>query len=234
MLPVLHVARLELGKLRVTAPDGTCGNHHVIQAVVSHEDLWVAEIHARIVIVGAIELPERVFGACLEVWRGGAHHGLCVFGLWVMAGVIDIIETILLVIIAAASTKGSILLEIVLTDGQKFTHRLIVAPVGSLNGPDGVETECLVVNILLQIEDTEGTSLRVVERHRVSYTPDSRRVVSGEPSFVGRDETLCGARPVFGGVTGNAVVTAGGERGDATTDQTCNEHIFDILGNHIF
>ena len=120
MFPVLQIARLELREDRVATRLGISGNHHVVEVIVSDEDLRVAEVVARIAIVRTIECPKNILGPGLEVGRGSTHHHLTILAIAVVARIIDIVGTILL--IGTARAQGSILLVIVGSYRQQLAH----------------------------------------------------------------------------------------------------------------
>ena len=111
VLPVLHVGRLELGKLGVATPYGIGRDDHAVEAIVGHENLRVAEVVGGIAVVGAVEGPKVVLGPGLEVGRRSTHDDLAVLAVAVVAGVVDVVEAVLLVIVAAAGTKSGVVLN---------------------------------------------------------------------------------------------------------------------------
>ena len=82
-------------------------------AVLHFPDKRVAEIEGAIAVVTTAQAEERVFGPGLEIRTGSPHHYLTVLissGFVALAGVVDIIQFLLLVIHDAAGTEGCVLL----------------------------------------------------------------------------------------------------------------------------
>ena len=127
VFPRLQVGRLELGKHWVAATNGVGGNEHVVEVVIGHKDLRVAEIVAGVAEVRAVERPELVLGPRLEVGRCGTHHHLAVFAVSVVAGVIDVVRAVLLV--GTSRTDGCVLLVVVGSVGNDFAQRCVVGSV---------------------------------------------------------------------------------------------------------
>ena len=178
----------------------------MVEVVVGHEDLRIAEVIGRVAVVRAIERPEVVFSPGLEVGRCGAHHYFTVSAVPVVTGIIDIIGAVFL--IGAASTDGSILLIVVAAEGQDLAQRLVVGSVLGGDSPDGVEAEGHVVDELLQIEHLEVAGLLVKEWHGVADASYSRCVIRAEALVVCRGEECGRAVPVLSGVAAERVVAA--------------------------
>ena len=87
----------------------------MVEIVVCHKDLRVAEVVAGIAEVWSIESPEFIFGPGLEIRRCGTHDDLTVLAIAVVSSVIDVIGTVFL--IGATSTNGCILLVVVTGEG---------------------------------------------------------------------------------------------------------------------
>ena len=205
VFPVLQVFRLKLGKPTVIA---SClrlsGNNHAIESVVSLEYLWVTEIKAVVSVVRTVELPHIVACPGLEVWRGSAHHHLAVLASAVLASIVDVVKAVCLIIVTTACTEGCILLVVTGTGRQDFAQGGVVCSVFCCHCPIGVETVCLVLGIVLQIEHLELVVLCIVERHRVAHAAyvvlridDTGNVEGTKALLVSRIETVCGATPIL-------------------------------------
>ena len=122
MLPVLHVARLELSKAWVATTLRVGRDDHVVEVVVSNEDLWVAEVIAGVAVVGAVDSPQLVLDPVLTVLGCSTHYHLTILAVAIVAGVVEIIGVVLLAVIAAASTQCSILHVVVGSVRQHLAH----------------------------------------------------------------------------------------------------------------
>ena len=178
MFPCLQVARLEFCKLQVR------GNDHVVEAILGCENLRVAEIGGGVAIIITFQHPHVVLRPCFEVWRGSSHHSLNIGTVGIMTCIIDVIETILLIIDGTTRTQCGILLRGRSSCWQNLAQRNIVGAILGGYAPDGVIVVGIVHFILLQVEYLELSSLLVIERHGVATTSDSRIVISLEALFV--------------------------------------------------
>ena len=193
--PVFQVVGNEVGEAQVT------GNNHVPFAVVGLENLRIAEVVLGKAKVVALQGPEVILGPGLEVRGGGAQHHFTVGAVAIVAGVIQVVQLVGLVVNAAAGSDGGVLLPDGSAEGKDFAQGGVGGTVLGAHAPDGVEVIGGVVVELLQIQHFEFAGLGVIERHGVAYAADGGSVVSAEAFFVGRCKVLAGCFPVFGRVT---------------------------------
>ena len=195
MRPGLEVVGHEVGELQVA------GNHHVPFAVVGLEHLRVAEVFLGITEVVALHGPEEVLGPFGEIRGSGAENHLTVGAVAVVAGIIEIVQTVGLIVHAAAGADGSVLLINGGAERKDLAQGSVGRAVLGAHAPDRVEVIGGVVVELLQVQHLEIARLAVVEGHGVAHAADGRGVVSAEAFLVGRCKVLAGLVPGFGRVT---------------------------------
>ena len=194
MLPGPEVGGLEVGEFQVA------GNDHVPQAVVGLEHLRIAEVVARVAEVIPLQGPEQVLGPGLEIRGGSPQHHLAVGAVAVVAGVVDVVQTVCLIVHAAAGSDSGILFQRGSAGGKDFTQRGIAGTVLRGNAPDRMEIVGAVVLELLQVEDFVLARFRIPERHRVPHPADGGGIVRIESFVVSAGEIGGRGVPVAGSV----------------------------------
>ena len=122
VLPVLHISRLKVGKFRIAAIRRSRRDYHMIEAIVGHKYLWVTEVPGRIAIVRSMQLPEVVASPGLKVGRRSTHHNLAILAVGVLTSIVDVVQTLAFVVVAAACTQRSILLIVITSHGQYLAN----------------------------------------------------------------------------------------------------------------
>ena len=181
-------------------------------AVIGLENLRVAEVVGGIAEIGSIQGPEQILGPVDKVRRSGAEDYFAVGSVAVVAGVVDVIQAVGLVVDAAAGADGGILLPDGGTHGENLSEGSIGSAVLGTYAPDGVEVVGGVVVKLLQVQDPELAGFAVIEGHGVTYTADSRGVVRAEALLIGRFEELGRLVPGLRGITVMILATGKGGR----------------------
>ena len=204
--PGLEVVGDEIPELEVAGED------HMPLAVIGLENLRIAEVVGGIAEIVSLQGPEQILGPVDKVRGSGAEDDFAVGGVAVVAGVVDVVQAVGLVVDAAAGADGSVLLPDGGAHRENLTQRSVGSTVLGAHTPDGVEVVGGVVVVFLQVQHLELAGLAVIERHGVTYTADSGGVVRAEAFLIGRFEEFSRLVPGLRGITVMLLVAGKGGR----------------------
>ena len=174
------------------------------KSIVVLKHLWVTEIYIRITIVRTTQHPGLVLGPRLEVGRCSTHYHLTCS----VACVVDVVQSVVLVIDGTACTQCGIKFVLRLSCGENLPKPLIIGSVSRRYAIDWMIAPCVIVIKLLQIKHLKVARLLVVERHWVAHPTDGRLPIGSIATLFCRSEIFRCCRPILFRVTCKIVVTA--------------------------